>query len=199
MDGLRSMCYCDSSYSGNDCTEQDTNECVDKPCHWLAQCSNTFNSYHCTCLPGFKGDGHNCTDINECEADADGKLCPEHSTCCNIPGSYFCNCSDGFRPVGTPLDKCVDINECTEKLHRCKQHETCRNTVGSYLCVSGSRSSCPEGFSEHAGSCIKLSEGGQRKCKTGNDCDRNADCLETAEGFKCTCRSGYIGDGRTCQ
>ena len=31
-----------------------------------------------------------------------------------------------------------------------------------------------------------------------NDCSVNADCENTVGSFKCTCKSGYAGDGKTC-
>lgn len=83
----------------------DINECADKPCHWMAHCTNTFGSYSCSCFPGFAGDGVNCADIDECEL---GKAaCPENSRCVNLPGSYLCNCTEGYMPKGSPVEKCV--------------------------------------------------------------------------------------------
>ena len=29
-------------------------------------------------------------------------------------------------------------------------------------------------------------------------CDQNADCMNKAGSYKCTCRSGYSGDGKSC-
>ena len=31
-----------------------------------------------------------------------------------------------------------------------------------------------------------------------NDCDANADCINTQGNFTCVCQSGYVGDGRAC-
>ncbi len=37
------------------------------------------------------------------------------------------------------------------------------------------------------------------ECETGAQrCDANADCTDTADGFSCTCRPGYVGDGQSC-
>lgn len=37
------------------------------------------------------------------------------------------------------------------------------------------------------------------ECLDGtHDCDINAICTDTMSGFTCTCRTGYIGDGRVC-
>ena len=31
-----------------------------------------------------------------------------------------------------------------------------------------------------------------------HDCHSNATCKNTDGGFKCTCKDGYIGDGKSC-
>lgn len=37
------------------------------------------------------------------------------------------------------------------------------------------------------------------ECREGShDCDENAECSDTLEGFDCTCLPGFTGDGRTC-
>ena len=36
------------------------------------------------------------------------------------------------------------------------------------------------------------------ECSTGEVCDKNAECVDTAGSYECTCSSGYTGDGHTC-
>ncbi len=37
------------------------------------------------------------------------------------------------------------------------------------------------------------------ECLDGTDeCDENADCIDTEGSYTCTCRRGYAGDGFTC-
>ena len=36
-------------------------ECMSNPCHKNAVCKDAINSYDCTCLEGFTGDGTSCT------------------------------------------------------------------------------------------------------------------------------------------
>ena len=36
------------------------------------------------------------------------------------------------------------------------------------------------------------------ECSTGDVCDENAECVDTAGSYDCTCSSGYTGDGHTC-
>ncbi|XP_017164593.1 mucin-4 isoform X2 [Poecilia reticulata] len=60
------------------------------PCHQDADCLSTKLSYSCTCKPGFSGDGHNCTDVDEC---AELKQCQNAKyECVNRRGSYDCKC-----------------------------------------------------------------------------------------------------------
>ena len=38
------------------------------------------------------------------------------------------------------------------------------------------------------------------ECDSGtHNCDVNADCINTAGSYTCTCKPGYQGDGETCQ
>ena len=37
------------------------------------------------------------------------------------------------------------------------------------------------------------------ECANGfNDCNPNAQCINTAGSYKCKCREGYFGDGKDC-
>ncbi|KAF3704850.1 Signal peptide, CUB and EGF-like domain-containing protein 1 Precursor [Channa argus] len=73
----------------------DTDECAEgsDDCHIDALCQNTPKSYNCICKPGYKGDGKQCEDMDECENDYNGGCVHE---CINIPGNYRCTCYDGF-------------------------------------------------------------------------------------------------------
>ncbi|XP_068452725.1 mucin-like protein, partial [Clinocottus analis] len=60
------------------------------PCHKDADCLSTRQNFTCTCKPGFTGDGHNCTDIDEC---AELTTCINAKfECKNKPGSVDCFC-----------------------------------------------------------------------------------------------------------
>ncbi|XP_048463638.1 signal peptide, CUB and EGF-like domain-containing protein 1 [Rhincodon typus] len=73
----------------------DVDECAvgTDDCHIDAICQNTPKSYKCICKPGYKGDGKQCEDIDECDNDYNGGCVHE---CINIPGNYRCTCYDGF-------------------------------------------------------------------------------------------------------
>ncbi|XP_019860656.1 PREDICTED: hemicentin-1-like isoform X1 [Amphimedon queenslandica] len=90
-------------------------------------CTSTFESYACSCHPGFSLDlnGYNCSDIDEC-ADND---C-EH-ICVNTIGSYSCLCHDGYS-LDTNNRNCSDIDECTD-YNDCDH--ICVNTIGNYSCL----------------------------------------------------------------
>ncbi|XP_058241182.1 mucin-like protein [Hemibagrus wyckioides] len=60
------------------------------PCHEMADCYSTGYNYICRCKPGFSGDGHNCTDIDECQ---NPETCPNAKfECVNTLGSVSCSC-----------------------------------------------------------------------------------------------------------
>ncbi|WKY02620.1 hypothetical protein Q1695_016132 [Nippostrongylus brasiliensis] len=187
-DGQKPQCYCNSGFSGPMCEIVDKNECLDKPCHWLAHCQNTLGSYECACFPGFHGDGYQCADIDECSMSK--YSCPENSVCINLPGTYFCNCTEGFAPKGLPLEKCADINECEMNLHDCEPSQLCENTIGGFKCVDR----CSVGYEYRNGECVDVDE-----CSTGNVCDLRAECINTPGGFQCKCDAGLTGDGRHCE
>jgi hypothetical protein len=63
---------------------------------------------HCVCPPGFKGDGINCQDIDECAADSLVCKCPE-CNCRNTIGSFECTCSSG-KLYMRDHDTCIDAS-----------------------------------------------------------------------------------------
>ena len=52
---------CADGFTLNETTCIDINECDTNVCSPSANCINTKGSFSCKCLPGFVGDGFNCT------------------------------------------------------------------------------------------------------------------------------------------
>ena len=79
----------------------DVDECQparENDCDVNASCENTMGSYTCQCLPGFSGNGINCSDIDECDSQMND--CHAVSVCENTVGSYTCTCRHGYTGNG---------------------------------------------------------------------------------------------------
>lgn len=158
-------------------------------CHEKANCTNTPDSYSCTCLDGYAGDGVHCEDVNECQALALNKCHKTLARCINTLGSYTCTCLDGYLGDGK---RCQDLDECQRPdLNKCHKKATCTNTVGSYNCT------CQDGFVGNSTQCQDVNE-----CQVPdlNKCHKTlASCKNTPGSYKCTCLDGYFGNGTQCE
>uniref|UniRef100_A0A673V1Y8 Signal peptide, CUB and EGF-like domain-containing protein 1 n=1 Tax=Suricata suricatta TaxID=37032 RepID=A0A673V1Y8_SURSU len=153
-----------------------------------AICQNTPKSFKCLCKPGYKGEGRQCEDIDECENDYYNGGCVHE--CINIPGNYRCTCFDGFM-LAHDGHNCLDVDECQDNNGGCQQ--ICVNAMGSYECQ------CHSGFflSDNQHTCIHRSN---ETCAVNNGgCDRT--CRDTATGVRCSCPVGFTlqPDGKTCK
>nr|KAF6388070.1 nidogen 2 [Myotis myotis] len=54
------------------------------------------STFSCVCLPGYTGNGHQCTDVDECLENR----CHPSATCYNTPGSFSCRCQPGYHGDG---------------------------------------------------------------------------------------------------
>ncbi|PNJ70339.1 NID2 isoform 2, partial [Pongo abelii] len=78
-----------------------------------AQCIHHGGSmFSCACLPGYAGDGHQCTDVDECSENR----CHPAATCYNTPGSFSCRCQPGYYGDGFQC-----IPDSTSSLTPCEQ------------------------------------------------------------------------------
>ncbi|XP_038621090.1 signal peptide, CUB and EGF-like domain-containing protein 2 isoform X3 [Tachyglossus aculeatus] len=161
---------------------RDLDECAEgtDDCHADAFCQNTSKSYKCTCKPGYRGEGKDCEDIDECDNELNGGCVHE---CFNIPGNYRCTCYDGFM-LAHDGHNCLDVDECLLNNGGC-QH-TCVNAMGSYECQ------CQVGFflSDNQHTCIHRSEEGLSCMNRDHGCSHI--CRETPKGeAACDCRPGF--------
>ncbi|XP_067311913.1 nidogen-2 isoform X1 [Pseudorasbora parva] len=99
-------------------------------CDTTAQCvPGEGQLFSCQCATGYRGDGRNCYDVDEC---AEGlSSCGTHSHCVNLPGSHRCQCKSGFE-FGFDGRTCQDVDECRDQL--CHAQALCSNSPGSFRC-----------------------------------------------------------------
>ncbi|MDH5492667.1 MAG: EGF-like domain-containing protein [Myxococcales bacterium] len=127
----------------DDAAADGTDPCASATCSSLAACSPVGESFECTCLAGYAGDGEVCDDIDECTEGI--ATCHPAATCTNFEGSFECICGLGYVGDG---EVCDDIDECTEGIATCHEAATCTNTEGSFECA------CDEGYSGDGFSCV---------------------------------------------
>ncbi|CAB1456688.1 unnamed protein product [Pleuronectes platessa] len=99
-------------------------------CDTTAQCiPQEGQAFQCQCATGYRGDGRNCYDIDEC---AEGlSSCGAHAQCMNLPGSHRCQCQSGYE-FGYDGRTCVDVDECSSS--PCHANARCINGLGSFQC-----------------------------------------------------------------
>uniref|UniRef100_A0A8C7AA63 Nidogen 2 n=1 Tax=Neovison vison TaxID=452646 RepID=A0A8C7AA63_NEOVI len=100
-------CECRSGYEfaddGHTCTliSPPPNPCEDgshscAPAGQARCISHGGSTFSCACLPGYTGNGHQCTDVDECSENR----CHPSATCYNTPGSFSCQCNPGYHGDG---------------------------------------------------------------------------------------------------
>uniref|UniRef100_H0X8N1 Nidogen 2 n=1 Tax=Otolemur garnettii TaxID=30611 RepID=H0X8N1_OTOGA len=75
-------------------------------------------AFSCACLPGYTGNGHQCSDVDECAENR----CHPSATCYNTPGSFSCQCQPGYHgdglhctPALVPEDSSSDLTPCEQQ------------------------------------------------------------------------------------
>ncbi|KAG8519015.1 Adhesion G protein-coupled receptor E1, partial [Galemys pyrenaicus] len=182
------------------------NKCVDVTmCPTYATCTNTRDSYYCSCKQGFlssnglqrfKGPGVECIDIDECSQSP--PVCGDYGLCKNLKGRYRCSCIPGFSGNDWTPEKSGHFN-CTgnalgfwwiaateghdnECLVNgiCPEHSQCTNLLGNYSCT------CLAGFTAHNSICEDVGE-----CAQVVACPDNATWHNSLGSYSCTCNSGF--------
>uniref|UniRef100_A0A671U7B3 Nidogen 2 n=1 Tax=Sparus aurata TaxID=8175 RepID=A0A671U7B3_SPAAU len=145
-------------------------------CDTTAQCiPQEGQAFRCQCATGYRGDGRNCYDIDEC---AEGlSTCGAHAQCMNLPGSHRCQCQSGFEFGFDGNDTmCVFALECVEE----------RGPAGVFHHLwllhffPG-----PSIFSD------------VDECSS-SPCHVDARCINGLGSFQCQCQAGFYGDGFYC-
>ncbi|RVE76570.1 hypothetical protein OJAV_G00010130 [Oryzias javanicus] len=175
----------------SDLSEQNPCFTGEHRCHADAVCRPAEGSqYSCECTAGFRGNGHTCVDIDECQNPS--RVCGPNAVCFNQPGSFRCECSRGFVFA-------ADGKTCTAE-QRPVDH--CRR--GSHDCDVPERAECSyTGGSSYTCSCLSGFEGDGRRCRDVDEClqepcHRDALCSNTPGSYSCRCRPGFHGDGFGC-
>lgn len=167
--------------------------------------------YH-TCQCGAADRRHPATDVclrNECLAGEHD--CHPSARCIDTDDSFLCVCPAGFldrspEPARRPGRVCVaERNECRDGGHNCSPDAICTDTPEAFVCR------CRPGFVDYSPNpqlapglvCRKLID----ECARPelNTCHPNAQCIDTADSYKCVCKPGFSdldelrNPGRSCE
>ncbi|KAH9523896.1 hypothetical protein Btru_047344, partial [Bulinus truncatus] len=163
-----------------------------EPCKCVTQNSQYCNSTngHCVCKPGWTG--ADCSvDTDECQENP--LSCPDYAVCHNTVGSFECKCKEGLTKTA---DKCV----------ACKNNTYGPDCSRNCNCVQNNTLSCDT----RTGDCTCLPLWKGKNCSidsdvctvySTNECQKNANCTNTAQGYRCRCSQnhGYIeSKDRSC-
>uniref|UniRef100_A0A8D0AXU5 Nidogen 2 n=1 Tax=Sander lucioperca TaxID=283035 RepID=A0A8D0AXU5_SANLU len=155
-------------------------------CDTTAQCIPLEGQvFQCQCATGYRGDGHNCYDINECDEGLSS--CGAHSQCVNLPGSHRCQCQSGYEfgfDGRTCVDKWSNDTMCVLPWNVWRR-EVLLVCVCPPLTCQFFSSSAPSFF-------LDIDE-----CSS-TPCHISARCINGLGSFLCQCQPGFYGDGFYC-
>lgn len=124
---------------------EEFDECKDDPppCGSNAICTDTTESFTCTCEDGYTKDAtsKNCIDIDECTSTTTPHTCPSSSECQNTEGSYSCKCEVGYFLENNACTSCFTESPMTQvfdgKDTGAISLEACKES-----CIKQSRADC---------------------------------------------------------
>uniref|UniRef100_A0A183FQQ6 VWFA domain-containing protein n=1 Tax=Heligmosomoides polygyrus TaxID=6339 RepID=A0A183FQQ6_HELPZ len=199
-------CQCDTSrfYKRHNVTEiccefqRMIDECSagTHDCDPNAKCTDTDESFICTCNSGFldkspdqtRKPGRKCTSLrNECEENSHN--CSANADCIDLADGFLCRCKDGFVDVSPNMHAFAGL-ECRALIDDYCPSSTFSDTRDAYKCQ------CKEGYVDHdelrnpGRDCRKANQ----LCESGrHDCDKNAQCIERGTNdYECVCKAGFL-------
>ncbi|KAE9418454.1 hypothetical protein Angca_009775 [Angiostrongylus cantonensis] len=202
-------CQCDTSrfYKRHPITEIcliDECSAGTHDCDVNARCTDTDESFICTCNSGYLDKspdqttkpGRVCTQFhNECQENRHN--CSVNAECVDLADGFMCRCKEGYVDVSPNMQVFSGlvcralVDECASKTsNTCHEHAICIDTRDAYKCQ------CKEGYVDHdelrnpGRDCRKKNQ----ICDSGrHDCDINAQCIERGTNdYECVCKAGYL-------
>ncbi|KAM4631317.1 fibulin-7 [Polymixia lowei] len=185
------VCQESLTWSGQQPTCRDINECASSPCLNGGTCVDEVNQFSCSCARGWSGATcqsplptffvtmTNTSAATTLPAATTGPFV-RPSRCTQVQGTTHCTCEPGYTISGRDSNTCTDIDEC-ELFHNGQNGRlclhSCVNTAGGYRCT------CPTGYNvtRDGRSCKDIDECATRQ----NDCSREQMCVNTYGGFQC--------------
>ena len=139
-------------------------------------CTGNDAAVTCVCNPGFRINGTECVNVDECEEGTHNCLLSEE--CVDKEGYFLC----------------LNINECESQTHNCSKNANCIDTSGSYYCL------CHYGYQGNGFNCSNINE-----CHSDDyyryyysynnyyirQCPEESSCIDTIGSYECVCNSGY--------
>ncbi|CAI5645656.1 fibulin-7 [Oreochromis niloticus] len=194
------VCQESLTWSGQQPTCRDINECASSPCLNGGTCVDEVNQFSCVCAKGWAGvtcqspvptffvTMTNTSAATSPSTAAAASTLPAATTgpyvrpsrCTIVQGTTHCTCEPGYTISGRDSYTCTDIDEC-ELFHNGQAGRLCLhacvNTPGGYRC------SCPAGYNvtRDGRSCKDIDECATRQ----NNCTKDQMCINTYGGFQC--------------
>ncbi|XP_006641309.2 fibulin-7 isoform X1 [Lepisosteus oculatus] len=175
------VCQESLSWSGQQPSCTNINECAQTPCLNGGTCVDEVNQYICMCPKGWTGANCQTPSLTYWSVLTNSSSASSRpSRCTQLQGSTHCTCEAGFTLSGRDSSLCTDIDECelfrSGRTGRLCVH-ACVNTAGSYRCA------CPAGYAlaPDQRRCRDVDECASRQ----HNCTREDVCVNTYGGFQC--------------